>query len=437
MVANETSQSILTADDHGLLLTRCEDWMCQSTIRYPTDVLLSNVVGTSLTLNSGTFASAFVEAFYEGMNLARVMYRPDHSSNASIEIDRWATSPAVDHPKWSSPIFLRFDTDGRAIIGYQRFSTDSLMFVIKRMDSNGTFEQVASWTLESEIFDISHAPRQVASDRVYVALSGDKPITFVFDSTSNNNGRSMTSTAASRYLEDRSRLDIDGWSITAPYELLDGSETVNGSSIAGFQVAVDLAPGIGPYFAISYYQLNNVRGIMFATCGLGGCSGAVAKSIPQHSSHSSPYYVDSPSYWRHSAVAVAYGPTYWRTAIQTVDGASFVFGYNHGSNVRFEYAVSIPYYSAPHKPYSATPEPYWEDPPVPERTYKTAITLGVLGGLTFLALLAVFIYYHRAVLCRIQRNEEYEGDKESRNQLRALNTYSSSLAEDSKAVPLH
>lgn len=414
--SEQRTHALLLTDDVGLRLDLCDSqvWKCSRSIRYPSDVTGSRIIGTSLTKTvNGTLAFAYVEAYARGRN--RIVYRPNYQSSEMIVIDSWQSTLELPN----SPIFLRFDTKGRAIIGYQRFEQNSLNLVIKRSVSANVFAQVASWPLEKRVSDFSHTPAQTASDRVYVALSSDTIQTLVFDSFSLDESSARLPSPSIDSLARHSELqssDVSDWSNTALIPLT-GAGLSDG--LYGFQVSVDLRPEIGPWFAISYYRPNGLRGVQLVQCGLDGCSGFV-QSTNYQEFHLLPFYeVNSSITWHLPAVSIlAYGRADWRVTVIPPDGTSMAFG----SNSRSLYSVStqVPAYYEP-----------WDSPSLTSgSTSWFKVVLPIVVGIIVLIIIPTLAYHHRAVVCRRnQGDEEPDGDNESKNQRKTLDSYWASLRE--------
>lgn len=180
IVAEVNSQMILMTDNKGLRLELCDFWSCLDTIRLQNaaEVLAgSRILGTSLTRSTeGIPALAYVESLPNQQT--RIVYRPKYNSSEVIVVDSWQSTLSMS----VSPIFLRFDSTGRAIIGYQKFANDTLTFSIMRYNGTLELEQTAEWALTGQIFEISHVPKQTPSDKAYVALAGSSVYQFVYQS---------------------------------------------------------------------------------------------------------------------------------------------------------------------------------------------------------------------------------------------------------------
>ena len=178
--ANADRQALLMTDNLGLRLNYCYYYNCGDPIRMQTAAEIaagSQILGTSLTRSTdGTLTFAYLESLPN--QVFRIIYRPDYNSSESIVIDSWQSSSNFTE----SPLFLRFDTTGRAIIGYQKFENDSISFAISRYNGTEETERVAEWALTERIYEISHAPRQTASDTAYVTLASSSVYTFVYTS---------------------------------------------------------------------------------------------------------------------------------------------------------------------------------------------------------------------------------------------------------------
>lgn len=352
--ADSAVQAFLLADDNGLRITLCYYWNCEPTIRFQTEAEIrrgSQILGTSLAKsNDDTLSFAYVVSPYPGQY--NVLYRPNFDSSSAIVIDTWQS-----RTEWTdSPLFLRYDTSGRAIIGYQRFSLDSLVFVIKRLESDGSLVQVASWPLPKRIHTISHSPRQVATDRAYVALSGEWAHTFAFNSTNassilpepieapESNDTSPSSSSSSTALQPAL---INDWSNTSLVLLVTPEQLINGQKLSGFQVLVDYAESVGPLFSISYYRDIRVRGNLLASCGYDGCEDDVPKHTMSEIELGESYGPDS-DYFMLSALDSAYSPSgYWKLTTISPSTAIGVFHYNPSNLLNSTYYYSLPTQSSP------------------------------------------------------------------------------------------
>lgn len=367
--AESDSQMLLMTDGSGLRLDTCEYWNCSSTIRLQTiaDIITgSRILGTSLT-KSTTDNMAFVYVESIPYQHYRVMYRPNYNSSESILVDTWqATSEWTD-----SPIFLRYDTSGRTIIGYQRFANNSLEFVIKRSGINNTMEQVAQWPLETRIYEISHAPRQTPSDRAYVALASTSVYTLVYDSTASdpieigsylerdiepNNGSispafndtpsaslpsedepsvspspepsnpiepqspewievpsddfspsNESSPEASQPLPSPIQPQPSGWQSNLILTKLIEPSSLSFGGYYGFQVSIDFWTSYGPVFAISYYTSSGMMGSVYARCGIDGCEDGPSIWRSQEMQVMNP--ISNTPYYQAPAVATSFHPS--------------------------------------------------------------------------------------------------------------------------------
>lgn len=167
-------------DDYGLRIDFCNYFNCSTTLRLQDQAEVaagSQILGSVVTRSpTGPLSLGYVESNATGEY--RIVYRPDYASTEVIIIDSWQAETG----RATSPLFVRFDSSNRTIIGYQKFEDDSLSFVIKRYNGSEFIEQVAEWALDNVVDEITHSPKEQASDTAYVALSGSTVYSFVYKS---------------------------------------------------------------------------------------------------------------------------------------------------------------------------------------------------------------------------------------------------------------
>ena len=300
--AEKSQQTLLMVDTFGLKINICNYWNCSKTLRISTDVddaLNPYIFRTTMARSTNrTLALAYLN--FDSDSSMRLVYMPDYNKTEAFVLDRWQATKMVN-----SPLFLRFDTSGRAIIGYQRFELNSYVFRILRVNLDGRIEHVAEWSLEGPIYEMSTAPKQTISDVVYVGLAGLKAYTFAYTSSAAPSLTPLSSPLASPSTDssDTNPLDpgaplapdasppnnpttsnIIGWNHTDMVLIMQSSGERH-----GFQITIDFWEDYGPIFAVSYVTSNGIMTSLHGTCPISGCTSESMTTWESVSHDSSPF----------------------------------------------------------------------------------------------------------------------------------------------------
>ena len=305
MWAEANQQTLLMADTSSLRMDFCNFWNCSRTLRLPTQVdnaLNPYVLRTTMARSTNDSLALAYLNFDSHANM-RLIYMPNYNQSEVLVLDRWRATRRVN-----SPLFLRFDTSGRAIIGYQRFESNSYTFRILRVNLDGRVERLAEWSLNGPIYEISTAPKQTISDVVYVGLAGITAYTFTFTSFSASlstpNSSPMASTPSflleSNYSSPEAPLASNTSALDSSTELIGWNNTdmvIIAQTFAGrrygFQITIDLWDGYGPIFAVSYVTLSGMMSSIHGTCPISGCTSDSITTWNTLEYDSSPFSADT------------------------------------------------------------------------------------------------------------------------------------------------